>query len=105
MNDNEALFKRIIELESQYEKKQKLRTIAILVGYSVLPAVFLFSRGTINSIKDFASATICCILFSGFCFFVNHGIFLWYFSKNREENELLYQLKEKYRTNMSNSLR
>lgn len=104
MNDNEALFKRIIELESQYEKNQIIRTIAILVGYAVLPAVFLFLRGTINSIKDIVISVIACIVFSGFCFFVNHGIFLWYFSKNQEENELLYQLKEKYRTNMSNSI-
>ena len=74
MNDNEALFKRIIELESQYEKKQKLRTIAILVGYAVLPAILFFSSGTINSIKDIAIYVISCIVFSGFIDFFSRWI-------------------------------
>ena len=98
MDEEEALYWRIVELKKQYIRNQNIRTLLVIGGYAFFVFLFIKEIGDVDtSIKEIVPLAIVSIIIAGFIYFINCGIFLWKFSHNREENEELDYLEERYR--------
>lgn len=98
MDEEEALYWRIVELKKQYIRNQNIRTLLIIGGYAFLFFVFIKEIGDVGTgIKEFLSLAFASIMLAGFAYFINWSIFAWKFSHNQEENRELDYLEGRYK--------
>lgn len=98
MDEEEVLYWRIKELEKKYSRNQNLRTLLVIGGYAYFISLSIRAiGGNCSDIGSFIALVVISVLIASFIYFINWGIFLWKFSHNREENQELDYLEERYK--------
>lgn len=96
MDEKEALYRRIMELDEQFEKNKSRRILLMIAGFAVFFFYLFWQIAGIESIEDLAGGLVVSVVGAGIYVVANLCIFMPVFQKGREENDLLKELQKRY---------